>query len=167
MCFGCQSGISVTFPANRCSFSPDTWLVCEAQSSFLRNNSHVSPWWRTWFYVAFRLNCIHVCGSIHFVYFINTYIVIVLTLATPYTQMRHICCHIHRQLKGNTVHKPLISKPEGRRACDPRVPLIYIRKAVFVKSSMFRMNRGLRRHTKFSVHSTSRSAWFAQVPLFH
>lgn len=37
--------------------------------------------------------------------------------------------------------------------CDLRVPLIYIRKAVFFKSRMFRMNRGLLCHTKFSVHA--------------
>lgn len=43
-----------------------------------------------------------------------------------------------------------------RGACDPGVPLISIRKAVFFRCGMLRMNRGLRCHTKFSVDAPQR-----------
>lgn len=69
--------------------------------------------------------------------------------------MPHICCYMCPSCSSeNMCYIPLISKPEWKhRACDLSVPLISIRKAVFFKSRVFRMNRGLHCHAKFTVHT--------------
>lgn len=41
--------------------------------------------------------------------------------------------------------------------CDLRVPLISIRKAVFLKCGMSGMNRGVQSSTKFSVHAAQQA----------